>query len=84
MKNFREIFEAKNVEIEVDWVADDNEKTIKNIEKKYKVKVDLDTESMSNVDIATITGPKEQILKYLLNDYSMEQDEIEDLYPELF
>ena len=82
MTNFKELFEAKDVEIEVDWVADEGTKEY--VEKKYKLKVELDTDSMDNVDIATITGKKENIRKYMLKDYQMDKSQLKDEFPELF
>ena len=63
-------------EVDINWVGD--RKDIKFASTKYKIKI------KPHSDGAIVTGDKQKILAYLTGqDYAMDDEDIEDLYPEL-
>ena len=63
-------------EVDINWVGD--KKDIKFATTKYKIKI------KPHSDGAIVTGDKQKILAYLTGqDYAMDDEDIEDLYPEL-
>jgi len=63
-------------EVDINWVGD--KKDIKFASTKYKIKI------KPHSDGAIVTGDKQKILAYLTGqDYAMDDEDIEDLYPEL-
>lgn len=82
MKTFNEfkdqvVTEARDtVTIDVNWVDEDD--VAAKLSKQYGIKIKI-----TGKQSADVTGPKDKVAKFLImQDY--DQDEIEELYPELF
>lgn len=79
--------EVKNPEeviiIDVDWVVNDINKAIKEVESKFNIKV-VDVQEASWADIVELQGTKQELYNYLTSDlYGMSINDIEEVYPEL-
>jgi hypothetical protein len=83
MRTFKEFLnEAKNVTIDVDWDPDTRSEA--GLIKNAKDSLGIIIKPKSN-GTALITGKKEDLRKLLKHDayFGYDDDEIEDLYPEL-
>jgi len=65
------------VTIDIDYINDDD--TAPGDEKKYKVKI----KTSKSKGTADVTGEKKNVLAFLTGDYDMDEEDIEDLFPEL-
>ena len=79
--------EIKNPEeviiIDVDWVVNDINKAIKEVESNFNIKV-VDVQEASWTDIAELQGTKQELYNYLTSDlYRMSINDIKEVYPEL-
>ena len=79
--------EVKNPEkviiIDVDWVVNDINKAIKEVESNFNIKV-VDVQEASWADIAELQGTKQELYNYLTSDlYGMSINDIKEVYPEL-
>ena len=81
------IEEAANAKFDIDFLGD--QKVADKLGKKYKVKIKIRGNSKgpggSSMNYADVSGPKKNIVKFLKSkDYDMDEEEIKDLFPELY
>jgi len=78
-----DLSEAKNITLDIDWVPEgDDKEEAKLVKSKYKVTIKRNGHTPSSADI---TGKKDNILMYMQSDwYGMDDEDLKDLYPELF
>ncbi len=74
-----EIVSEGKVTVDVDWIGDS--KVTKDAEKKFKVKIKVDTRKGT----ADVTGDHKQVVKMLMDPdvYGLDKGDIEDMFPGL-
>ena len=76
---FTEAVKKTQAAIDVDWASE-----MKNLDKELSKEYGISIKDNGRME-AKIVGDKKKILKFLRSaDYDMDQEDIEDLFPELF